>query len=425
MFTPIRPALRQIAGGLTFAIACGAWVLGVLLVLLLVRDDWVIAVTLVVATAPFGLVPAWRRRVSMFGGMVLSLAAFLLLVEVVIRLWYFGPDALAHPARYQPIGAMENPAYLAAAPEPGVPYTMQPGFDGWVKGGRVTVNSIGVRDREWDATPRTGVRRVMTLGSSVTFGEGVAVDDTFARQLARLLERDGIPTESLNLGVEGYVLAASQALFESRGLRFRPDVVVQEFSIATLHQTDQLVKDLRRDFERTRAAQPHASFFETNSFALHAVYPSISLRQRLTRLHMLLPRPTEKVSASLARRADLSYLENTLSRFGQLGASHGFTAVAFVPRPMLALRETDLHLKERRELEAMARQRGVLYVDSYDRFGPADVVERLLIYPGDLHPNGEAHRRHAEALAAALKPLLHASAPRRASEDPRISILGR
>ena len=425
MFTPIRPALRQIAGGLTFAIACGAWVLGALLVLLLVRDDRVIAVALVAATAPFVLVPAWRRRAPMFGGLVLSLAVFLLLVEVVIRLRYFGPDALAHPARYQPIGAMENPAYLAAAPEPGVPYAMQPGFDGWVKGGRVTVNSVGVRDREWEAEPRAGVRRVMTLGSSVTFGEGVDVEHTLARQLARLLERDGIPTESLNLGVEGYVLGASQALFEWRGLRFRPDVVVQELSIATLHQTGQVVQDLRRAFERTRTATPHASFFETNSFALHAVYPSVSLRQRLTRLHMLLPRPAEKVSASLARRADLSYLENTLARFGELGATHGFTAVAFVPRPMLALRETDLHLKERRDLEAMARQRGVLYVDSYDRFSPADVAERLLIYPGDLHPNGEAHRRHAEALAAVLKPLLRASGPPRGSEDSRISTRGR
>ena len=279
MLGRLRPALAGISGGLTFAIACGIWLVTTLGALLLARREWIVAVTTLTVAAPFVLVPAWRRRTSMFGLLVLSLAAFLLASESFIRLRYFGVDALKNPGRYQPIGAMEDPTYLERASEPDVPYTLNPGFDGWVKGARVTINSLGLRDSEWVPGRRTDKRRILTLGTSVTFGEGVPIEQTFSRQMARMLEIEGIPVEPLNFGVEGFVLGASQALLEVRGLAFYPDVVVQELSVAALRQSESRVEGLRRSFERTRAEPPRVSLFERHSFALYAIYPAISLRE--------------------------------------------------------------------------------------------------------------------------------------------------
>lgn len=41
-------------------------------------------------------------------------------------------------------------------------------------------------------------------------------------------------------------------------------------------------------------------------------------------------------------------------------------------------------------------------MDSYGAFTPLDIADRVIIFPGDLHPAVKAHRRHAEALAEAL-----------------------
>jgi lysophospholipase L1-like esterase len=228
-------------------------------------------------------------------------------------------------------------------------------------------------------------------------GEGVAADATFTSLLGQRLTVPGSAIETMNFGVGGYGLGTSQALLRARGLQFTPDIVVQELGVAMLGETPETTHQLRTSFERTRKSPPTASFFETNSFAVFAIYPSVSLRARIAGL-MSPPADTRPTAGD--------YVEEVLGRFGQLAGERKFLGVVFVPRPILAFDDRTLHERERETIRRDAVANKLVYIDSYDRFSPLDQVEALSLFPSELHPNAEAHRRHADALVEALTPLL-------------------
>src|SRR5215831_3181684 len=65
---------------------------------------------------------------------------------------------------------------------------------------RVRCNSRGLRDREHATERRAGVRRILCVGDSYVWGQGVENEQTVASLLERRLE--GV--ETINLGVAGY-----------------------------------------------------------------------------------------------------------------------------------------------------------------------------------------------------------------------------
>lgn len=109
----------------------------------------------------------------------------------------------------------------------------------------VAINSYGFRDREWappefeaDGRPRKrpDIYRVAAFGDSITFGVGVDIDQTWTRQLERLLaehlqrERRVDPRTPepvvMNFGVAGYALENMARLYEDLVQQWVPDVVV-------------------------------------------------------------------------------------------------------------------------------------------------------------------------------------------------------
>lgn len=98
-------------------------------------------------------------------------------------------------------------------------WRVKPGF----RSDEVRTNALGARaDREVGLARTPGVRRIVLVGDSFTWGEDVSNPETFAHHLERRLER----TEVVNLGVHGY--GTDQQLLHLRGLglRLRPDLVV-------------------------------------------------------------------------------------------------------------------------------------------------------------------------------------------------------
>jgi lysophospholipase L1-like esterase len=79
--------------------------------------------------------------------------------------------------------------------------------------------------------PRT--RRLLSLGSSITFGWGVPAAEVFPEIVRKGLEK-AFPKgsfETLNAGVPGYSSFQGMLYLEMIIPRFRPDVVVAEFGI--------------------------------------------------------------------------------------------------------------------------------------------------------------------------------------------------
>ena len=106
-------------------------------------------------------------------------------------------------------------------------WTLRPGARYVGRGGEtITIDERGYRGPGHADAPVPGVRRVVLLGDSITFGSGVSDAETFAHLL------DVEPSlEVLNLGVDGYGTDQALLRLENEGLALRPDVVILNFCL--------------------------------------------------------------------------------------------------------------------------------------------------------------------------------------------------
>lgn len=106
---------------------------------------------------------------------------------------------------------------------------LYPGFgsepDRWVT---YRINSDGFRDRMYARKKPPGTLRIALLGDSVTYGTGVAHEDTLPEQLEGELAKlvPGLTVEVMNCGVYAHNTGQQIAWFEYAVLDFAPDLVL-------------------------------------------------------------------------------------------------------------------------------------------------------------------------------------------------------
>ncbi len=109
--------------------------------------------------------------------------------------------------------------------ERGITYDYQPG------GGNVRVefNRLGFRDVEHTLEKPAGTRRIVILGDSFSEALQVNLDQTYWRQLAKLLsEVQGQPWEVINLGVGDWGNGQALLVLREYGIAYQPDLVVSQ-----------------------------------------------------------------------------------------------------------------------------------------------------------------------------------------------------
>lgn len=113
-------------------------------------------------------------------------------------------------------------------------------------------NSHGLRDREYSYQKRADTLRVLALGDSFTFGEGVSYGARFTDVAEAALE--GV--EIITAAAPGWGLESELVYLAREGVRYRPDWVV---IFLNLLDTSRVLPDLIRDGRvelPTRAAAP-------------------------------------------------------------------------------------------------------------------------------------------------------------------------
>src|SRR5437870_9405759 len=70
-------------------------------------------------------------------------------------------------------------------------YRLVPNHRAFTQSVPVFINSYGLRNEEFSQIPRAGTRRILCLGDSLTFGNGVALDKTYPKQLEAMLNLPG------------------------------------------------------------------------------------------------------------------------------------------------------------------------------------------------------------------------------------------
>lgn len=169
----------------------------------------------------------WRRtilfKLAVSGVVVLLMA---LAAELVLRLRGYAP--IYDVIRERPARQHEMSLILREADAPLLTYDLVPNSRGRVWNTVVEINSGGFRDVEYAREKPAGVERIIALGDSVTFGNGLPVEATWPEVLERLLAQDakGPRFDVLNLGVTGYNTLEEVGFLEARGLAYEPDRVI-------------------------------------------------------------------------------------------------------------------------------------------------------------------------------------------------------
>ena len=157
---------------------------------------------------------------SRLGLIVLGLLLGSLSLELIFR-WLY-PD---------PTPRLVNQA-LQLHDTYGISFT--PNAEGWNTSLRgeyscyITINSKGLRGREYPYQKETGTFRILVLGDSFTAGLQVEDDQLFTTLLEKRLN-DSRSTEVINAGVVGYGTANELAYFVNEGHKYQPDLVLLIF----------------------------------------------------------------------------------------------------------------------------------------------------------------------------------------------------
>jgi len=126
--------------------------------------------------------------------------------------------------------------YTAATPwcvaDDDLLYVFKPHFKGTIYHVAARINNHGLRGEDFATRKPRGLRRVLCLGDSRTFGYKVGQDQPYPARLERLWRNrhPDRPLQVINAGMPGYSSYQGLRFLELRGLRFDPDVVTVAFN---------------------------------------------------------------------------------------------------------------------------------------------------------------------------------------------------
>jgi lysophospholipase L1-like esterase len=256
---------------------------------------------------------------------------------------------------------------------------------------------VGWRDQEHALTRPAGTVRLLGLGDSYLWGQGVHREDVVLNRLARLLEEahPGVPVESINTARMGSNTVDQLALLVNRGLDYQPHLVIVHF--------------VPNDVEPDLSAQgPKLEFFREYT-ALYQTPDRLSEHSRLW--GWLRQRAAGALRARrYVREAVASFRpENPgwrRARQALLGirdaCDRGGADLLLVIFPFFHELDGDypfqgIHDTVRRHAETQ----GIAVLDLRDRYRTFRGPE-LWVHPTDQHPNELAHALAARAIAEYL-----------------------
>jgi lysophospholipase L1-like esterase len=177
--------------------------------------------------------------------------SFLLALEFGVRVWdRFDPI-------FRPVD-LEDTIVYKKSDSSFSPY--QPGSVGMTHGHPVRFNAWGFRGPEWPAAKPHGNFRIMVLGDSFTFGQGVGEDELYTTLLEKQLRGkfSGKTIEVLNLGVMGYSAVDEAKLLKKIGPLLQPDLLLVQFTGNDVREGNQVPEK-----ERNRWGFPIPEGFKT------------------------------------------------------------------------------------------------------------------------------------------------------------------
>jgi lysophospholipase L1-like esterase len=169
-----------------------------------------------------------RPLLSRLALLAMSVAVALLVCEVTLRIAFGSPPRWLSPQE----------SYVS---DPEMNHRLRESQSAFTHDEAVITNSFGLRSPEYPPDPPPGTVRIIGVGDSQTFGNGLAAEETWPAQLERVLARDRPESrwEVLNAGIPSTDTWQHEIWLSRLIDRYRPHAVVLAF----------YVNDVQRSFE--------------------------------------------------------------------------------------------------------------------------------------------------------------------------------
>ena len=312
------------------------------------------------------------------------------------------------PVEPPPAGPAELGHMIRPARNRRIVYELKPHLSVLYKGARVTTNAQGFRGVEDSDVGGGDVWRIVGIGDSFMFGQGVADDELYLARLQAFGEAAGDPAGSrewqvINTAVPGYNTVMEVETLKDKGLAYSPDLVIVDFvgndlSLPNFIRREEPVLALDRSFL--------VDFFRQRTLRDRGFWQRLEERG-------LLPAPRnavrpghyesdpEKVPPEYRDLVGWDAFRAAMAELRRLRHEHGFEVlwISLQPSPW-----------NKRQAHRLARDLGFHVLDAggvlrrtFRREGYSDYLRSpLALGPEDGHPSPRAHRIAAETIYAYL-----------------------
>jgi lysophospholipase L1-like esterase len=333
-----------------------------------------------------------RRRRLLYA--VLTILVYLLLLEGAARLVTSYAPGLAKNTLDS-----EFESFMNISGDPLLLWAMAPGTY-QMRGTTAAINSYKLRGPQWSPDKPNGTRRILALGDSSIFGWEVKDDEVFTAVLDKEL---GPKVQAINGAMPGYSTEQSLLVLKTKGLMFKPDLVIisnmwSDCMISTFADKPLLARYKARESSFRRRLHKAA----WSSALLQLVGQTVS--RTLGSEPALQPR-SSFTGPSQMWRVPLADYEQNIDTMVRLSRERGAQVLflALVGRYFSAPGSGPAIY--RKALIRAAHRAKAPLVDVSTLFQLSGKSKEELFFDG-LHPSASGHKIIAQGIIAAIKPWL-------------------
>lgn len=248
-----------------------------------------------------------------------------------------------------------------------------PGEKMLTRGRKLTINSRGLRDREYPYRKPEGTKRILVLGDSYTWGYGVADDEVFTEVLEKELQGRQPRFEVLNTGVLGWGTDQEYLYLINEGLKYSPDYVV----LALYSVND-----------------PKNNYYSIQG----GLHKPVFLNEQLELGNVPVPTPGKKEPLLISEADAVDLTVAIIRRMASVCAEHGCHLIVVKFGMFLDLEGPEWAEQDSRLEKQIQMLKDIDYLNLDQEFAARELTVKELAIENDPHWNEFGHRQAAEIL---------------------------
>jgi len=312
----------------------------------------------VVSLAVYGLLLEWAYRAFIDDGMTYE-----------VEMWKYAKNVKVQSS------------------DPALGHQHRPRAEAKLMGADVRTDANGFRGEDIPERATPGTARIAFVGDSITFGWGVAEQETFASQVLAALKARGRKVDGFNTGVGNYNTAQELNLLRTAGQKLKPDIIVLAYFINDAEPLQKYGQDGWLDW--------HSMVWTIANYRLDTLLRQQSARADWKDYY----RDLYKSDAAGWRAT-----QQAIRGFAELAKGSGAQLVVFNIPELRTLKPypfADITAQVRGVVE----KQDVRFVDLLPSVEAEDPSSLWVTVP-DPHPNGKANGLFARSMVETLIPML-------------------